>query len=495
MKYTRFLAALLLLASAPLTSHVARAQVATSPPADAAGTKEPTAEQLELERKALALLDEIIGETPTLKLVENRIRIQTVAAEILWPRDEARARELFNTAAADLAAMSGAIETDDPQYYNLANAASQLRQRMLTTIAQYDAKLALEFLRATRPPPPPAQPGTNFRQPDQELMLEAQLAQQIAARDPQQALRLAEEILSRGLSSNLMPLLDQLRTRDPEGATRLTGGIVKKLRTANFSADYEATNIANYLLVMTRTAESATNASGQMVAVAKSNPRRLQLDDAVRRDLITSLVNAALGASNNPARAANAGGLLSTVRQLLPEVERYLPAQAPTVRRQLDNFDRRAEPGNPREFRQLMETGTPDALLEAAAKASPEMRQQFYRTAAWKALGEGNAERARQIVNTHVEGTRQREQLLKELDQQLFWRAASEGNIEGAQALLARIKSVDERGGMLLQLARAAFAKGNQKAAVNFLDEVWQLIGLRARGHSQFSLKLQLAQT
>ena len=145
------------------------------------------------------------------------------------------------------AAVASGIETDDPQYYNLANTASQLRQRMLNTIAQYDPKLALEFLRSTRTPPPPAQPGTNFRQPDQELMLEAQLAQQIAARDPQQALRLAEEILSRGLSSNLMPLLEQLRTRDPEGAARLTASIAKKLRTANFATDFEATHIANYL--------------------------------------------------------------------------------------------------------------------------------------------------------------------------------------------------------------------------------------------------------
>jgi hypothetical protein len=493
MKYTRFLAALIL-ASSFLTSNAARAQVVT-PTSPAAKTVEPTAEQLELERKALALLDEVIGETPTLKLVENRIRIQAVAAEILWPRDQARARELFNTAATDLATMTSGIESDDPQYYNLTNTASQLRQRMLTTIAQYDAKLALEFLRATRQPPPPVQPGANFRQPDQELMLEAQLAQQIAARDPQQALRMAEEILSRGLSSNLMPLLEQLRTRDPEGATRLTASVVKKLRTANYAADYEATSIATYLLMTTRPPENAPNAGGQTIAVSQSNPRRLQLDEQARRDLITSMVNAAINASNNPAQAGNIGGLLSTVRQLMPEVERYVPTQAAGVRRRLEGYERRTDPANPRDLRQVMETGTTDAMIEAATKASPEMRQQLYRTAAWRALNEGNAERARQIINTNIEGARQREQLLKELDQQLFWRAASEGNIEGAQGFLARIKSTDERVGMLLQLARITVAKGNLKATTSFLDEAWELIGGRAKGHSQFSLQLQLAHT
>jgi hypothetical protein len=499
MKYTKSLAALLL--AFTLSANAIVAQQTAAPPPTAVKTDEPTAEQLELERKALALLEEIIGETPSLKLVENRIRLQAAAAEILWPRNQERAREIFNTAAVDLAAVMSAIETDDPQYYNHANAASQLRQRMLTTIAQYDPKLALEFLRSTRPPPPPAQPGGNFRQPDQELMLEAQLAQQIAARDPQQALRIAEEILSRGLSSNLMPLLDQLRTRDPEGASRLVTGIVKKLRGANFAADYEATSIASYLLTSTRASENAnTNppTTGGATTIAANLPgtRRFQLDEATRRELVGSLVNAAVNASNSPGRrSGNTGGLLSTVQQLMPEVERYAPAQAAGVRRRVEGFGGRVEQSNRRgEFRQLMETGTPEALIEAAAKATPDLRPQLYRTAAWKAFNEGNVERARQIINTHIEGTRQREQFLREFDQQLFWRAAAEGNVEQAQALLARARSTDERVWMLIQMARAFAVKGDQKGTVNFLEEAWTLIGGRARSQSQFTMQLQLAQ-
>jgi hypothetical protein len=496
MKYTKSLAALLL--TFTLSPAAVRAQQPTATATPAAKAEEPSAEQLALEGKALALLNEVIGETPALKLPENRIRMQAMAAEMLWPRNQERAREIFNAAAIDLASITNSIETDDPQYYNHTNMASQLRQRMLTTIAQYDPKLALEFLRSTRPQPPPVQPGTNFRQPDQELMLESQLAQQIAARDPQQALRLAEEILSRGLSSNLMPLLDQLRTRDPEGASRLVAGVVKKLRSANFATDFEAVNIANYLLLSTRAPENANanaqNTNGAPTITANlTGSRRFQLDEPTRRELVSSLVNAAVNSSNNSGRSPNVGGLLSTVRQLMPEVERYTPAQAPGVRRRLENLDGRVAQGNPREFRQLMETGTPDALIDAAAKASPEMRQQLYRTAAWKAFNEGNVDRARQIANTNIEGTRQREQFLRELDQQLFWRAAAEGNVEGAQALLARARSKDERVAMLIQLARVVAGKGNQKGANGFLEEAWTLVGGRAEGQSQFSMQLQLA--
>jgi hypothetical protein len=297
-----------------------------------------------------------------------------------------------------------------------------------------------------------------------------------------------------------MPLLEQLRARDPEGATRLVAGIAKKLRTANFANDYEAVNIASYLLLSTRTPESA-NTSAQTTGGAPTivanlpGSRRLQLDEPTRRELVSALVNAAVNTSATPGRGGgNVGGLLATVRQLMPEVERYVPAQVAGVRRRIDGYDRRVEqPGNQREFRQLMETGSTDALVEAAAKASPEMRQQLYRSAAWKAVNEGNPDRARQIINTNIEGTRQREQFLRELDNQLFWRAASEGNIEGAQALLARVKSTDERVSMLSQLARAVAAKGNQKGALAFLEEALTLIQGRAKGQSQFSLQLQLA--
>lgn len=493
MKYIRTLTALLLASS--LSASMAIAQEPAATPA-AVETAEQTEEQAKLERKALALLDEVISETPSLKLVENRVRLHAAAAEILWPRDEERARELFRAATSDLAAITTAgIEPDDPQYHNITNTVSQMRQRMLGIMGERDPKLALEFLRATRQPPQPVQPGENFRPPDQELMLESQLAQQIAARDPQQALRIAEEVLSRGLSANLMPLIDQLRTRDPEGAARLAVNIVKKLRTANFAADYEATSIASHLLLSTRQPEKAPTPNGQQptIVVAPNDERRLQLDESSRRDLVNLLVNAAAGNAGNQRRNGNMGGLLSTMRQLMPEVERYAPAQASAVRRRLEGFERRAE-SSTREFRPVSETATPEAIIEAAAKTAPENREQLYRTAAWKAFNEGNPDRARQIINTHIEGARQREQMLKELDQQLFWRAVSEGKIEQAQAFLGRIKSTEERIGMLMQLARVTSEKGNKAAAVGFLDEAWNLTGGRAKGHAQFSMQLQLAQ-
>ena len=46
---------------------------------------------------------------------------------------------------------------------------------------------------------------------------------------------------------------------------------------------------------------------------------------------------------------------------------------------------------------------TADALIQAAAMAPPQMQPRLYQQAAYKALEEGNADRARQIATDHLQ--------------------------------------------------------------------------------------------
>src|SRR6266480_8088122 len=61
--------------------------------------KEPAKKELakrqELEKKTLGLLDEVIGAAWSLKLSENRSYVLTKAADLMWPHDEKRARNLY----------------------------------------------------------------------------------------------------------------------------------------------------------------------------------------------------------------------------------------------------------------------------------------------------------------------------------------------------------------------------------------------------------------
>ena len=71
---------------------------------------QPSAEELEKqkaerEKNAYRLLDQVIDEAQSLRLTENRVRVQIGAADMLWDQNQARARSLFSMAAEGVAEM------------------------------------------------------------------------------------------------------------------------------------------------------------------------------------------------------------------------------------------------------------------------------------------------------------------------------------------------------------------------------------------------------
>ena len=67
-------------------------------------TQQPSAEELEKqkaerEKNAYRLLDQVIDEAQSLRLTENRVRVQIKAADMIWDQNQGRARGLFAMAA------------------------------------------------------------------------------------------------------------------------------------------------------------------------------------------------------------------------------------------------------------------------------------------------------------------------------------------------------------------------------------------------------------
>src|ERR1041385_5859510 len=73
------------------------------PTASQPSTEEADKQKAEREKNAYRLLDQVIDEARTLRLVENRVRIQINAADLLWDQNQGRARALFATAAEGIA--------------------------------------------------------------------------------------------------------------------------------------------------------------------------------------------------------------------------------------------------------------------------------------------------------------------------------------------------------------------------------------------------------
>ena len=83
-----FITGLLILGAVPVIKAQDPATQLT--PTGAQTDEQQQKEKETAERKATALLEQIVGEVQLLKLPENRIRVQIAAADMLWKRNEAR---------------------------------------------------------------------------------------------------------------------------------------------------------------------------------------------------------------------------------------------------------------------------------------------------------------------------------------------------------------------------------------------------------------------
>jgi len=293
--------------------------------------------------------------------------------------------------------------------------------------------------------------------------------------------------LSNGFSYQLMNIISAIRAKDPDEAARLAGEIMDKLRTAKLDSNVEA----HYLAIALLQLAAAPNSNKESVKITTP-----LLDQPTIRELTEMIAKEALRSPKpNPST-------LASLNSVMPVIEKYSPSQAAQLRRkappQADEQESNETDDNgemPVNYRQVLEKGSADDILNAAAKAPPGASDMFYGRAATKLIGEGNAERARQIVNEKIQDPMQRKQMLAQLDQAAAVAAAEQGKIEQARKLLATLRTDEERAKLLAQLANGAGAKGEKKIALQLLDEARGMVGQRAKNARQLSAQLTVAQT
>ncbi|HEX3561147.1 MAG TPA: hypothetical protein VHU19_18290 [Pyrinomonadaceae bacterium] len=505
----RLLTPLVLLSLVSSSAAVARSP--QTPQSQDGSAAKPDAARAELEKKALDLLEDALAGAQGLRLAENRVRVQTIAAGLLWSRDERAARADFKAAADGIAALNIGLDPEDPQFFNTAQAVMQMRTELVQTVAQHDPVLALDFLRATRQPHPEAFQSQGNWMFNQEQMLEANLAGQIAAQDPQKAFKVAEETLSRGVTTGLLDTLRQLNAKDPASASKLVADIVQKLRPEDLRENGESSGVALQLLAMTRPAEASPSTpqtqalpvNGAMIIFSEGpgaftstdgarSPNTLSIEQQTRADLIEKIITAAMSVQ------PNRGGtypLYNALKELMPELEKSAPERVAALRQRVaaleSGFNPQGDVWKP--YQELMQKGTVEAMLEAAPKAPAEVRDNLYMNAAWKAFNDGNdPERARQIMD-NISNPQQRAQGRKSIEQQMQSRAAQQGNYAEARQMASRLTNVEEKVGALVQIAGAASSRGDKQTALQVLAEARGLLDGQAHNYAQFSAWLQIA--
>ena len=500
-------------------SVLAQDQPASPQPSPSAEDQEK--EKAAREANAYRLLDQIVDEAQSLHLAENRVRVQIMGADLLWDRNQGRARSLFSMAAEGVAELGRTQAAASPRRVNnmlVPNGAGplrsfQLRQELVLTAAKHDAPLAYQLLAITKPPTPPT--TDDVRGPRAAMTsddgLEQALLSRVAALDPKLAGQNAEQMLDKGQFPFTLPqVIDQLARQDPDAATKLADKAIKRLQSTNLLGNPQAGTLINTLLMSGP--RPAGDAASKQPAPQGNWPA--VLDQSAYVDLLSTVIDAAMkatpanqnnqrvivrpgmGRPNPPApltdaqtELMNARRLLVEVQGLLPMIDQYLPGKASAVRQKM------TEMGMPSGPTMQMLNGqnepTIDALVQAAASAPQQMQARMYQQAAYRALDEGDTDRARQIATDHLQST-VRDAVMQRIDFRELSKKAETARIEEVRQTVARLQSDNEKLDLLLQVANDT-QKSNPKLALQVLEDARQLTNHRATGYDHFEQQLKVA--
>ncbi|HEX3249315.1 MAG TPA: hypothetical protein VHS05_07800 [Pyrinomonadaceae bacterium] len=488
-------------------------------------TEEQEKEKAEREKNAYRLLDQVIDEAQSLHLAENRVRVQIGAADLLWDQNQARARSLFSMAAEsvnELTRTQTATVTRRgngmgvPNGFNQQNLRSyQLRQELVLTAARHDATLAYQLLASTKPPTP-VQTTDEVRGYRVNITaddgLEQALLGRVAALDPKLAAQNAEQMLDKGQFPYSLPqVISQLERQDADAAAKLADKVVKKLQTTNLLTSSTAGSLMQTLLM------GGPRPAGQTAdsTAKQSAPTRWPavLEQSAYVDLLSTLIDAALKATpaqNNqrvrpglprtgqtpqpPTDAQteqnNARRLLGQLQTLLPMIDQYLPAKGSLVRQKMAEIGMQPNAAMAQLYNGQNEPSI-DALVQAAATAPEQVQARIYQQAAYKALEEGDTDRARQIATDHLQSNA-RDAVMKRIDFREMSKKAETARIEDVRQAAARLQSDNEKLDLLIQIANDTQTT-NPKLALQVLEDARQITNHRATGYDNFEQQLRVA--
>lgn len=438
-------------------------------------------EAVELEKKTVALLNEIASASWGLKLPENRVYIMASTADLLWPFDEKRARNLYweainsinSTAPANPKPGETLSQADREKFTQAYTLTLRLTQTVVRQVVRRDSQLALDLLRASRQIPP-----RELGLFSEERLLEQEIAGEIAVRDPAQALQFARESLAKGRTWELVSLVQKLQQRDTEKASVFAGEIITRLQTMNVATDLHGSITALYLLQSSRTRE------GNELGAEIRKPLTLTGDQ--KHELVEILLDAALSASAN-------SHLLFQMNEVMPEIEQFFPERRAALERKLATFNQTLskEQRYQNTYNELIRQGMQEDIVRIASSADSYSQAYLYQRAVMIAVARGNTDAFRDFLGKEVSDS-ERKKILDVLDVEEINMAAVRKNPDNLRKLLPKIERKEERARAMAELAVLLKEKGEDAEAGALLDEAATMIKTNLKDDKQTNALLSL---
>jgi hypothetical protein len=129
--------------------------------------------------------------------------------------------------------------------------------------------------------------------------------------------------------------------------------------------------------------------------------------------------------------------------------------------------------------------------LQAAATAPQQIQSRLYQQAAYKALEEGDTDRARQIANDHLT-TNLRDTVIQRIDFREMAKKAEGAKLDEIRQSVSRLQTDNEKLDLLIQIAGDTH-KSNPKLAVQVLEDARMIVNRRPTSYQHFEQQLKVA--
>lgn len=447
-----------------------------------------------MEKKAISLLEQVVGETALLKLPDNRALVVASAADLMWERDEKRARQLFRQSADEIIQANNLPKDDSmPGIIGIFQNASP-RKQILMSVAKHDADLALELLYATRPQsvtlalasktqmPLPAgekpqrttgsmmEEQQNKYLADDELRLEQSFSAQAADKDPAKAAKLLRaSIAKNGVTSSVFQIISKINAKDNKLAVELAAEVGGKLLDSDFTKKDSERNVAtSFLQQYYLNSDKAT--------AKPETAKTIKIEDKLAKDLANKIADYLLQLDEKKGMTVyyqfqQAASVLS---KIIPERAALVKQKQAAVKKSMpndmgmfddDTFD---TSGNK----------SPEKAIAGASKMPAQIRGMMYKGAIDEAVKSGNVDKTRESLNQAPEG-KDRDDALVYLDSKIAETKIKDGKIDEARKIIDKLSSNKEKVARIVQMAigfQAKDTKEDKEAASKLMDEAKRLI-------------------
>lgn len=451
----------------------------------------------EADQQQIALLEQIAKNAEALRLPENRALTAAKVGEGFWRHDEKRARAYFQEAVDQVIAAQTQAEADKKQQagtlYGLLNGIAP-RQEILTMIAVRDAELALDSFYKSRPlkiaqilmNPDELKKPTSLQSVQNEIYFEQSLISKVAEQNPQRALKMIRESLSKGVTYEVFGLIEKLKNKDPELAAQFAGEVADKLLASDPEKLGDTYSLASsFVAQFGGKFEDGGKSEGGAKPEGEEKP--LKVDEKKLRELTAMMAKVILKSEDEYGY---------DIGNMMPQFVKFAPESVAALKQKQARMDNQPERREYAKYEKFLESNpSPEKLLSEADKYSESFRSQIYYAAAEKSAQSGNIGQAQKIISSKM-SAEETENYLTQINYNLIGKAISDGRYDEAALLINQIPGETSRFSLLLQMATSIYQKNpaeNKKQSLAVIEQARGLIPQPAETIEEMSQLMQLA--